>query len=62
MYTQFYGLTEAPFTLSPDPKFLHLSHSHREGLAHLWYGIEKNKSPIVLTGDIGTGKTTLVYS
>src|SRR5262245_44084481 len=62
MYTQFYGLTEAPFTLSPDPKFLHLSHSHREGLAHLLYGIERKKSPIVLTGDIGTGKTTLLYS
>src|SRR5262249_43880684 len=62
MYTQFYGLTEAPFTLSPDPKFLHLSHSHREGLAHLLYGIERHKSPLVLTGDIGTGKTTLLYS
>src|SRR5262249_36758289 len=39
-----------------------LSHSHREGLAHLLYGIERKKSPIVLTGDIGTGKTTLLYS
>src|SRR5215831_4778180 len=62
MYTHFYGLTEAPFTLSPNPKFFHLSHSHRDGLAHLLYGIEQHKSPIVLTGDIGTGKTMLIYS
>src|SRR5215813_13614105 len=62
MYTQFYGLHDEPFRLTPDPKFLYLSHSHREGLAHLLYGIEQHKRPIVLTGDIGTGKTTLIYS
>src|SRR5438874_3461432 len=62
MYTTFYDLHEAPFNLTPDPKFLHLSQSHRECLAHLLYGIERKKSPIVLTGDMGTGKTTLLYS
>lgn len=62
MYKAFYGLVEDPFTISPNPKFLHLSQNHREGISHLLYGIERKKSPIVLTGDIGTGKTTLLYS
>ena len=62
MYKKFYDLSEDPFNINPDPKFLHLSQSHREGLAHLLYGIERKKSPIVLTGDMGTGKTTLLYS
>jgi general secretion pathway protein A len=59
MYTHFYGLREKPFTLSPDPKYLFLSDSHREALAHLLYGIEQGEGFIAVTGEVGTGKTTL---
>jgi general secretion pathway protein A len=59
MYTQFYGLREKPFSLSPDPRFLFLSDSHREALAHLLYGIEQGEGFIAITGEVGTGKTTL---
>jgi general secretion pathway protein A len=59
MYTQFFGLREKPFTLSPDPKYLFLSDSHREALAHLLYGIEQGEGFIAITGEVGTGKTTL---
>ena len=62
MYNDFYGLIEDPFNISPDPRFLHFGQNHREGMSHLLYGIERKKSPIVLTGDMGTGKTTLLYS
>src|SRR5262249_33652772 len=62
MYKEFYGLLEDPFNISPDPKFLHLSQNHREGISHLVYGIERKKSPVILIGDMGTGKTTLLYS
>lgn len=59
MYTQFYGLREKPFSLAPDPRFLFLSVSHREALAHLLYGIEQGEGFIAITGEVGTGKTTL---
>jgi general secretion pathway protein A len=59
MYTEFYGLREKPFSLSPDPRFLFLSESHREALAHLLYGIEQGEGFIAITGEVGTGKTTL---
>jgi general secretion pathway protein A len=59
MYTAFYGLREKPFALSPDPKFLFLAESHREALAHLLYGIEQGEGFIAITGEVGTGKTTL---
>jgi general secretion pathway protein A len=59
MYTAFYGLREKPFSLTPDPKFLFLSESHREALAHLLYGIEEGEGFIAVTGEVGTGKTTL---
>src|SRR5262245_58575695 len=62
MYKEFFGLTEDPFNLTPDPKFLYLSQNHGEGLAHLQYGIARKSSPIILTGEMGTGKTTLLYS
>lgn len=58
MYEQFYGLTARPFTKTPDPKFLFLSRSHEEALARLQYAVEE-KELILLTGDIGCGKTTL---
>ena len=59
MYTQFFGLREKPFSLSPDPRYLYLSDSHREALAHLLYGIEEGEGFIAITGEVGTGKTTL---
>lgn len=59
MYTAFHGLREKPFALSPDPRFLFLAESHREALAHLLYGIEQGEGFIVITGEVGTGKTTL---
>jgi general secretion pathway protein A len=60
MYLQFYGLREAPFNPTPDPKFLFQSSRHREALAQLLYGVRERKGFIVLTGAIGTGKTTLL--
>ena len=62
MYEAFYGFIKEPFNITPDPKFLYLSDSHEEGLAHLLYGVERKKGLIVLTGEIGTGKTTLLNS
>ena len=59
MYTQFYGLREKPFSLSPDPRYLFLADSHREALAHMLYGIEQGEGFIAITGEVGTGKTTL---
>jgi general secretion pathway protein A len=59
MYTAFYGLQEKPFSLTPDPRYLFLSSSHREALAHLLYGIDQNEGFIAVTGEVGTGKTTL---
>jgi general secretion pathway protein A len=59
MYTAFYGLREKPFSLTPDPNFLYLAASHREALAHILYGIEQGEGFIAVTGEVGTGKTTL---
>lgn len=61
MYLDFYGLTEAPFSLTPDPRFVFLSERHREALAHLLYGVGQGGASgfVQLTGEIGTGKTTL---
>jgi general secretion pathway protein A len=61
MYLQFYGLTEPPFSITPDPRFVFLSERHRDALAHLLYGIGQGGSGgfVQLTGEVGTGKTTL---
>ncbi|MDH5565570.1 MAG: AAA family ATPase, partial [Myxococcales bacterium] len=59
MYTDFFGLREKPFELSPDPRYLFLSTAHREVLGHLIYGIEQREGFIAITGEVGTGKTTL---
>ncbi len=59
MYTSFYGFHEKPFSLSPDPRYLFLAASHSEALAHLLYGIEHGEGFIAITGEVGTGKTTL---
>ena len=60
MYNAFFGLTENPFNLSPDPAFLYRSEQHEEALANLIYGVQSRKGFIVLTGEVGTGKTTLL--
>lgn len=60
MYLKFYGLRDAPFAPTPDPKFLFQSARHREALAQLIYGVRERKGFIVLSGEIGTGKTTLL--
>jgi general secretion pathway protein A len=60
MYTHFFGLTEKPFSITPDPRYLYLSERHAEALAHLLYGINESGGFIQLTGEVGTGKTTIV--
>lgn len=59
MYNDFYGFQESPFNITPDPRFLFLSESHREALNHLHYGVQERKGFIQLTGEVGCGKTTL---
>ena len=59
MYQDYFGFQEMPFNITPDPKFLYLSQFHNEALQHLKYGIEEKKGFIVLTGEVGCGKTTL---
>lgn len=59
MYCKFYGLKERPFNVTSDPEFFFLSVRHKEALAHLHYGVSQRKGIIVLTGEIGTGKTII---
>lgn len=59
MYTRFFRLSEPPFSLTPDPRYLYMSEKHREGLAHLIFGVQQPGGFIQLTGEIGCGKTTL---
>jgi len=59
MYEAFYGLREKPFNLTPDPKYLYLSDKHKEAFAHLLFGIKNRSGFVMLTGEIGTGKTTI---
>src|SRR5687768_14437131 len=60
MYLKFFGLAEKPFELTPDPRFLFLTPGHREALAQLTYGVQEQKGFILITGEVGTGKTTLL--
>ena len=60
MYNAFFGLKEDPFNLSPDPSFLYRSAHHEEALANLIYGVQSRKGFIVLSGEVGTGKSTLL--
>ena len=62
MYTSFFGLAEKPFAITPDPRYLYLSERHAEALAHLLYGIDDAGGFVQLTGEVGTGKTTMVRS
>src|SRR5688500_712936 len=61
MYLEYYGLREAPFSITPDPRFVFLSERHRDALAHLLYGVGQGGGGgfVQLTGEVGTGKTTL---
>jgi general secretion pathway protein A len=61
MYRKFYGFKDKPFEITPDPKFVYLSENHQEGLAHLKYAVKEGKGFSVITGEAGTGKTTLVH-
>src|SRR5512138_1796056 len=60
MYCEFYGFQEKAFSVTPNPRFVFLSKSHREAFAHLLYGIDNHAGFIELTGEVGTGKTTVL--
>ncbi|MFV0436902.1 MAG: AAA family ATPase [Desulfopila sp.] len=62
MYTDYFGLSEPPFAITPNPRYLYLSTLHRQALEHLLQGIESDGCMVLLTGDVGTGKTTLCRS
>ena len=62
MYTKFYGLKEKPFEITPNPDFLYLGGNHKEALAHLVYAVREKNGFTVITGEVGTGKTTLIHS
>ncbi len=59
MYQQFFNISQKPFSIAPDPAFLYMSDGHREALAHLRYGLENDGGFVLLTGDVGAGKTTV---
>jgi general secretion pathway protein A len=59
MYKEYFGLEEMPFSIAPDPRYLYMSGQHREALAHLLYGFNSDGGFVLLTGDVGTGKTTI---
>jgi general secretion pathway protein A len=61
MYETYYGLRENPFNVTPDPKFVFLGENHQEAIAHLLYGVRERKGFIVITGEVGSGKTTLIH-
>ena len=60
MYTHFFRFREPPFSITPDPAFLYLSPRHHEALAHLLYGTGESGGFVQLTGEVGTGKTTVI--
>lgn len=62
MYKEYFGLKEEPFSIAPDPQFLYMSEKHREALAHLIYGMKTDGGFVLLTGEVGTGKTTVCRS
>ena len=59
MYNEYFGFKEAPFSIAPDPRYLYMTAQHRDALAHLVYGLNSEGGCILLTGEVGTGKTTI---
>ena len=59
MYQHFFGLQREPFSIAPDPRFLFMSERHREALAHLLFGLQTGGGFVLLTGEVGAGKTTV---
>ncbi|MBE9564488.1 MAG: AAA family ATPase, partial [Proteobacteria bacterium] len=59
MYNEYFGFKEAPFSIAPDPRYLYMTAQHRDALAHLIYGLNSDGGCILLTGEVGTGKTTI---
>ncbi|NOZ69481.1 MAG: AAA family ATPase [Deferribacteres bacterium] len=59
MYNEYFGFQESPFSIAPDPRYLYMSEQHREALAHLVYGLNSDGGFVLLTGEVGTGKTTV---
>ncbi|CAG4883525.1 putative General secretion pathway protein A [Georgfuchsia toluolica] len=59
MYLSYFGLTEAPFSIAPDPRYLYMTRGHQEALAHLLYGVNGDGGFVLLTGEVGAGKTTV---
>src|SRR5512143_3766055 len=59
MYREYFGLKEKPFSIAPNPHYFYMSEGHREALAHLLYGIRGEGGFVLLTGEVGTGKTTV---
>ena len=59
MYNDYFGLSDSPFSIAPNPQYLYMSERHREALAHLLYGIQSDGGFLLLTGEVGTGKTTV---
>ncbi|OIO72427.1 MAG: hypothetical protein AUJ57_05905 [Zetaproteobacteria bacterium CG1_02_53_45] len=59
MYSAYFGLSEAPFSIAPNPRYLYMTHQHQEALAHLIYGLQGEGGVVLLTGEVGTGKTTI---
>ncbi|MFK7894225.1 MAG: ExeA family protein [Myxococcota bacterium] len=62
MYKEYYGLVRSPFEMTPDPSFLYMGEAHREGLATLVYAVNSGKGFVMLSGEVGTGKTTLLHA
>jgi general secretion pathway protein A len=62
VYCEYFGFAKRPFELTPDPAFLYLGEAHREGLATLVYGVQSGKGFVLITGEVGTGKTTLLHA
>src|SRR5687768_1548129 len=62
VYESYFGFTKAPFNITADPEFLFLSHSHREALTQLAYALKARRGFVVLTGEVGTGKTTVIHA
>ena len=59
MYLSYFGLAEAPFSIAPDPRYLYMTRNHQEALAHLLYGVNGDGGFVLLTGEVGAGKTTI---